>query len=106
MMRAERRRPQRVVGQDDAGHHAEVDRQHHQREADAEQAVNPAGQEDLDEESGGRDPERESCRRNAVSRVGLAAALELLGGHVHLQIEDRGAQRAERDHDGNQLDLP
>ena len=75
---AERRRPQRVVGEDDARHHAEVDRQHHQREADAEQAMNAAGEKDLDDER--RRPRSRSGRRRETPSIEsvCAAALELL----------------------------
>ena len=44
--------------------------------------------------------------RERSQRVGLSAALELLGRHAHLQVEDDGAQRAEADDHGDQLNLP
>ena len=104
-MRAERRRPQRVIGEDDGGHRGQIERQHHQREADAEQPVDAAGEKDLDDETRRGDPEANRAEERR-QRVGLSAALELLGRHAHLQVEDGGAKRAEADDHGDQLDLP
>ena len=85
--------------------HAEAHRQDHQGEADAEQTVDAAGEEDLDDEPDERHVDDALQPRNAVIAVGLPATLDLCGRHVELLLEDGGADGRERNHHRNDLDL-
>ncbi len=67
--------------------------------------MDPRSDPDLDHEGGQRQVETD-LREEGADRVGLAAPLEHLGRHVELLIDQRRAERTERDDDGDELDLP
>ena len=62
----EPRRPEAGVEQHDDRARSQADRQHHQREADAQIAVDLAGQPHLDDETGDIDVHRWTCARKTV----------------------------------------
>ena len=99
-----RRRPEDLEGDDERGGDAEVRRQDQQGEADTEIAVDARRDPDLDDEcSGGK--VKPDLGEERADRIFLSGSPEDLGGHVQLLIDQRGTQRPESDHHGDQLDL-
>ena len=78
------------------GGRAEADRQDQQREPDAEVPVDPRREPDLDHEAGERRLEAD-LRQEAADRVVLPGALEDLGRHVQLLLDERRADGREAD---------
>ena len=74
------------------------------READAEHAMDAAGEPDLDHESDQRQVDRD-LREERRDRVGVGGALGFGGRHVQLLLDDRGADRRKRDHHRDDLQM-
>ena len=83
----------------------EADRQDHQREPDAEIAVDLAGQPDLDRRSRSIDVHSRTLARNAVIESVAPAPLLRGRGHVQLLLDDRRADRREADHERDDLQM-
>ena len=98
------RGPQRADDQHQHAGGAEADRQDHQREADAQQAVDAAGEGHLDEEADERQVDGD-LGEELGDAVGVRLALGLGGGHVELLLDDGGADGRKRDHHGDDLQV-
>ena len=104
-MRARPGRPQRAVEQHDHRRGAQAHRQDQQREADAEHAVDAAGQPDLDDEADQRQVDGD-LREECGDRIRVGGALRLGHRHVQLLLDDRRADRREGDHQRDDLQVP
>ncbi len=91
------RRPQRADGEHEDARGAQADREDHQREADAEQAMDAARQRHLDEEPDERQVDRD-LRQERGDAVGVGLALGFGRRHVELLFDDGGADGGKRDH--------
>ena len=100
----QRRGPERVVQQDDRRGDRQIRREDQQREPDAEIAVDARRDPDLDDEGRGRRVEAD-LRQERADRILLSRALEDLGRHVDLLIEQGRAEGAEADDHRDDLDL-
>ena len=100
----ERGRPERAVQQHDEPGHTQAGREHEEREAHAQVAVDPAREGDLDEEADGGEVERD-LGQELRQVVGGGAALEGLRRHVELLLDEAGADRGEGDHEGDDLEV-
>ena len=96
--------PQRADDQHQQAGGAEADRQDHQREADAQQAVDTAGEGHLDEEADERQVDGDLGEERGDA-VGVRLALRLGGGHVELLLDDCGADGRKGDHHGDDLQV-
>ena len=99
------RRPQGPVEQDDDARRAKADRQHQQREADAEHAMNAAGETDLDDEANQRQVDRDLGEKGRDG-VGVVLARSLGDRHVQLLFDDRRADRGKGNHHRDHLQVP
>ena len=97
--------PQRADGEHQQAGGPEAHRQDHQREADAEQAVDAAGERHLDEQADERQVDGDLGQKGGDA-VGVGLALGLGRGHVELLLDDRGADGRERDHERDDLQVP
>src|SRR3972149_231765 len=73
-------------------------------EADAQVPVDPAREGNWDEEADGGEVERD-LGQELGQVVGGGAPLERLCGHVELLLDEAGADRGERDHEGDDLEV-
>ena len=78
------------------------DRHQQQREADAEQAMQPRGQEHLDEEAGDR---RIEDHVGEERRPRVLAGDRILDRHVELLLDDARADRREADDERDDLEV-
>ena len=101
----DRRGPEDFVEQDERGSGGEVGRQDEEGEADAEISMDAWRDPDLDHERGERRIEA-NLREETADGIFLPGALEDLGRHVHLLVEQQCAKRSETDHRRDQLNLP
>ncbi len=99
------RRPQRAVEQHHHRGGAQAHRQHQQREADAEHAMDAAGQPHLDHEADQRQVNRD-LREERRDGVGIGGALGFRRRHVELLLDDRGADGRKADHQRDHLQVP
>ena len=67
--------------------------------------MDPAGQPDLHGEADDRQVEGHLCQK-CGDRVGRRRAFDRLGRHVELLIDDGRADRRERDHQRDHLQVP
>ncbi len=98
-------RPQRADGEHEAGRRAQADRQDHQREPDAEQPVDAAGEHHLDEQADERQVDGD-LREKGGDAVGVGPALGLGRGHVELLLDDGRADGGKGDDQGDDLQMP
>ena len=98
------RRPQRAHGEHQQTAGAEADRQDHQGEADAQQAVDTARERHLDEQADERQVDRD-LRQERGDAVGVGLALGLGRRHVELLLDDGRADGGKRDHERDDLQV-
>ena len=87
-----------------AGSGGEIGRQDEEGEADAQVSMDARRDPDLDDERGERGVEAD-LREETADRIFLPGALEDLGRHVHLLVEQQRAERPEADDGRDELNL-